>query len=273
MFRYFLKCVLLFGVALNTSYSFNIGVISSGFPVLEISDNDTFMKRAISAMAEIPEGMKDAMHGIKMGVSSDICDNAKDGLEIDWDGSAVNYTCYHPKSRFPVLESIEAVEECTLAEKFYAKHVCLNEKIYYEDVIPTYGNHRPLWPVYGEYTFVPPQRWLHNLEHGAVVMLYHPCAEPLEIKKLKKIVKGCLRRHIITPYIHLSAEKPLALVAWGCKLQMNHVDEDIVKKFITTRALHGPEGMVAKQGQYRYKLLEIASPPKGSNYRDIKLCP
>lgn len=26
--------------------------------------------------------------------------------------------------------------------------------------------HRPLWPVYGEYLFVPPQRWLHSVEHG-----------------------------------------------------------------------------------------------------------
>lgn len=41
------------------------------------SDNDNFMKRAVSAMGDIPESMKDAMHGIKMGVSSDICDNAK----------------------------------------------------------------------------------------------------------------------------------------------------------------------------------------------------
>lgn len=35
------------------------------------------MKRAVSAMGAIPDQMKDAVHGIKMGVSSDICDNAK----------------------------------------------------------------------------------------------------------------------------------------------------------------------------------------------------
>ena len=40
------------------------------------------MKRAVSAINEVPEEMKDAVHGIKMGVSSDICDNAKVNLYI-----------------------------------------------------------------------------------------------------------------------------------------------------------------------------------------------
>lgn len=26
------------------------------------------------------------------------------------------------------------------------------------------GTHRPLWPAYGEYVYVPKQRWLHSLE-------------------------------------------------------------------------------------------------------------
>jgi len=26
------------------------------------------------------------------------------------------------------------------------------------------GPHRPLWPKYGEYAYVPPQRWLHSIE-------------------------------------------------------------------------------------------------------------
>lgn len=69
------------------------------------------------------------------------------------------------------------------------------------------GPHRPLWPRYGEYTFVPKQRWLHSLEHGAVVMLYHPCANNDEINTLKKLVKKCLYRHIITPYNLLDPDR------------------------------------------------------------------
>ncbi|KAK3084452.1 hypothetical protein FSP39_013766 [Pinctada imbricata] len=31
------------------------------------------------------------------------------------------------------------------------------------------GPHRPLWPVYGEYLYLPPQRWVHSLEPYALV--------------------------------------------------------------------------------------------------------
>jgi len=30
-------------------------------------------------------------------------------------------------------------------------------------------------------------------------MLYHPCAHPSEVNKLKSIVKNCVGKHIITP--------------------------------------------------------------------------
>lgn len=38
-------------------------------------------------------------------------------------------------------------------------------------------------------------------------MLYHPCANPLEVKRLKSLIKGCLRRHIITPYNLLEEDR------------------------------------------------------------------
>lgn len=42
----------------------------------------------------------------------------------------------------------------------------MDTTISYPEKIPTFGDHRPLWPIFGEYKFVPPQRWLHNIEHG-----------------------------------------------------------------------------------------------------------
>ena len=41
--------------------------------------------------------------------------------------------------------------------------------------------------------FVPAQRWLHNIEHGAIVMLYHPCTHHTLVEKLRGLVKGCIR--------------------------------------------------------------------------------
>lgn len=52
-------------------------------------------------------------------------------------------------------------------------------------------NPRLRWPLPGR--FVPAQRWLHNIEHGAIVMLYHPCTHHTLVEKLRALVKGCIR--------------------------------------------------------------------------------
>ena len=67
------------------------------------------------------------------------------------------------------------------------------------------------------FSYLPPQRWIHNLEHGAIVLLYHPCAaDSSSLTRLRIIVSGCLRRHIITPSRRVSLQRPFALVSWGC---------------------------------------------------------
>lgn len=123
------------------------------------------------------------------------------------------------------------------------------------------------------FRFVPPQRWLHNVEHGAVVMLYHPCTHHSIIEELRALVKGCIRKHIITPYARLSEKEPLALVAWGCRMTMSYIDAPAVIEFIRSKGLKGPEGDYAKQGQYTYALLNAAEPPPGSDVNDKILCP
>ncbi|CAB0038831.1 unnamed protein product [Trichogramma brassicae] len=173
-----------------------------------------------------------------------------------------------------------------------AAHKCMTEKIEYVDDIPLYGTHRPIWPVYGEYKYLPVQRWLHSLEHGAIVMLYHPCANKMEVEKLKKIVKGCLRRHIITPYNLLDDDRvscikfffkfsmqfihefffiqPLALLSWGCRLTMAHVNKNIVTQFIREKALHAPENQVYEDGEFEDQLLEKAKVI--STREDTQIC-
>ena len=55
--------------------------------------------------------------------------------------------------------------------------------------------------------YVPPQRWLHNIEHGSVVMLYHPCAHHTLVDELRAIVKGCIRKRVITPYSGVTEQR------------------------------------------------------------------
>ncbi len=38
-------------------------------------------------------------------------------------------------------------------------------------------------------------------------------------------------------------------------------------------ALHGPEGHVAKEGQYEFHMTELAVAPEGSDFNDSRLCP
>ncbi|CAH0555019.1 unnamed protein product [Brassicogethes aeneus] len=215
----------------------------------------------------------DPNHGVVMGVSDPNCDDAKTNLTIDWLDNAENYTCLEDKHLFaPSYDIRPELSTDHIPLKYSAPHYCMNEAIPYNTIIPTFGPHRPLWAKYGEYKFVPRQRWIHNLEHGTIVMLYHPCANQEEVKLLKSIVKSCLYRHVITPYNLLSTTRPLALVTWGQRLEMSKVATEVAIDFIKEHALKGPE-QTSRDGQYDYLLLEHAEVPAGSNINDTLLCP
>ncbi|XP_023712486.1 uncharacterized protein LOC111867147 isoform X3 [Cryptotermes secundus] len=213
----------------------------------------------------------DREHAVRMGVVTTECDDAKTNLTLDWDYSPGDYTCYSYNRRYLPNARIKPILECENIPKYYsARHECMNKSIHYQSAVPTYGTHRPLWPRYGEYKFVPRQRWVHNLEHGAVVMLYHPCANQLEVNRLRHLVTNCLRRHIITPLALLDEERPLALVTWGCRLTMSSVQPSIVKNFIKQHGLQGPE-KVSRDGQYD---LGLKDPAKIiTDIDDSVLCP
>lgn len=104
-------------------------------------------------------------------------------------------------------------------------------------------------------------------------MLYHPCTHPLQVSRLRSLVTTCIRKHVITPYTHLSKDRPLALVTWGCKLVMNQFDDTSVVQFIRRTAMKSPEAHVYKNGQYDKYLIVKAEPVFGSDIKDSNLCP
>jgi Protein of unknown function (DUF3105) len=83
-------------------------------------------------------------------------------------------------------------------------------------------------------------------------------------------VRGCLRRHIITPYEHLSSERPFALAAWGTSLEMSVIDTQLIVAFIKNFAKTGPE-KTSRDGQYKVELLEPAKIITDAD--DFALCP
>ncbi|XP_011874122.1 PREDICTED: uncharacterized protein LOC105565485 [Vollenhovia emeryi] len=215
------------------------------------------------------ESVMEFPHEMYMGHVSPDCDDAKTNLSIDWDHTPAEYTCYG--HNIEPSHIIRPRIYCENIPKMYkAAHKCMNQRIEYDDDIPLYGPHRPLWPVYGEYEFLPKQRWLHSLEHGAIVMLYHPCANPLEVERLKSLVKKCLWRHVITPYSYLDARRPLALLSWGCRLTMSYSDPTVVNYFIRKKAIHGPERN-GNDGQFADGLLSRSNIV--TDRVDSMLCP
>lgn len=217
-------------------------------------------------------------HGmVQMGVPDDQCDNAKWNLMLDWDyTSDYEYRCQPSEELIPVTKTTPQLSCLSKEDIPQPIHQCMTTSIRYTDLPPRGGFHRPLWPVYGEYLYVPPQRWIHSLEHGAVVFLYHPCADQEEVRRLKKIARRCLRRHIITPYRKLPLDQPLALVTYGCKLTMSYINDETVVQFIKENAKNptrAPEYQAWQDGQYSFYLIKPAEVVPGSNVKDSNLCP
>lgn len=228
-----------------------------------------------TASAQTQNQTKDEHGRILMGAQNAECDDAKTNLTIDFDPYDIRhasvYLCLDNRKDYRGDYNMEPlITLYDVPAAYVAMHKCMNTSIEYQESIPTYGTHRPLWPRYGEYKYVPTQRWLHNSEHGAIIALYHPCANKHQIEELKTIVKSCLYRHIITPSLLPSKDRPFAIVAWGVLLEFSVLHRDIVESFIRQYALKGPE-KTARDGQYDHLLLESAQVV--STVNDDVLCP
>ena len=143
----------------------------------------------------------------------------------------------------PSLESCEPFEG-EFSPSIGATHVP-EERIIYEQLPPTSGPHRPQWGRWGEYSWIPPERWLHNLEHGGVAFLYHPCAPTEVIEALQSYVRayetedGSDFRWILTPYEDMAT--PVAVVAWEWRALLSCFDEEAVNDFVARVYRQAPE--------------------------------
>lgn len=149
-----------------------------------------------------------------------------------------------------------------------SKIICMDTKIVYNQSIPNSGPHRLFRAVYGEYEYCPPHRWLHNLKHGGIAFLYHPCVDPLLRDQLVLLARSCLPDHILTPHTGLTQKWPLALVAWGTTLQMARVELDEAVAWLRRYTTQGRPDRLRNDESYRYLLKHQAAPIP---YRDV--CP
>ncbi|HRE88776.1 MAG TPA: DUF3105 domain-containing protein [Myxococcota bacterium] len=146
--------------------------------------------------------------------------------------------------RTPGTCAIGAVEN--LASRG-AQHINVPTPLSYEDDPPSSGNHRPFWAKWGEYDYLAPQVWLHNLEHGGIAFLYDPCAPSELVDALRVFAQsqpeddGGAFRWILTPYPDLPT--PVAAVAWTWTWQAECVDVESLEDFVVEHYRQAPEDL------------------------------
>ncbi len=132
-------------------------------------------------------------------------------------------------------------------------HIAFPQPIEYTDHPPSSGPHRGHWAVWGEYDFLPPQNWVHNLEHGGVAFLYHPCAPAAVVDYLRALAQtrpaddGGPFRWVLTPYPDLPSA--IAVVAWEHTYTAECVSAPEISAFIDANYRQAPED-IATDGSY-----------------------
>jgi hypothetical protein len=131
-----------------------------------------------------------------------------------------------------------------------ANHVPDGSHVDYEANPPASGNHWPQWAEpWGAYPGgLPRERWLHNLEHGGVVLLYNcpsgcddVVAELTALRSATPPDRFGLQRLLIVPDRELPTK--VAAVAWLWRWQGDRVDAATLRCFIDARYDHAPESI------------------------------
>jgi hypothetical protein len=165
------------------------------------------------------------------------------------DTDMVDFTC-QDSSWAPAACEAGTVAETTGAS---GTHTDEPEVIEYDDVPASAGPHRGVWGLWGEYEFMPPQRYIHNLEHGGVALLYNPCAPAEVVDSLREFARarpdddGGEFRWILTPYPGLPTT--VAVAAWESVYSSHCVDTDEITAFVDTEYRTAPED-VPRDGSY-----------------------
>ncbi len=122
-------------------------------------------------------------------------------------------------------------------------HVDTGTRVTYRNNPPASGMH---WPDDAEPMFydipIPPEQWVHNLEHGHIVILYD-CSGLCDPNLLASLQQFAAEypRVLVTPYAGLPRPATLAVVAWNWQMFLDHFDEDAIAGFYQRHFDHGLE--------------------------------
>ncbi|HEX9105291.1 MAG TPA: DUF3105 domain-containing protein, partial [Polyangia bacterium] len=131
-----------------------------------------------------------------------------------------------------------------------AQHIAEPTPIMYTANPPASGPHWPMWQEpWGPYPDgLPRERWVHNLEHGGIVLAYNcpsGCADVVgELTTIRDATppdRFNLQRFLIVP----DAQMPhrVAAIAWGWRWQAEAVDMSGIRCFVNARYDRAPESI------------------------------
>jgi hypothetical protein len=146
-----------------------------------------------------------------------------------------------------------------------AAHVPVCTRVDYETNPPSGGNHWGVWAAFKAYASpVPRESYVHDMEHGAVVLLYRcdsSAACPEVVKELEDVRAGvtsdslCVAspggvnaRIVLTPDPML--DTPVAAAAWGATYTATCLDKASLANFIADVYGKGPEATCASGKDY-----------------------
>ena len=112
---------------------------------------------------------------------------------------------------------------------------------------PVGGPHNPTWMNAGVYTKpVPPERAVHNLEHGAVWITYRPDLAKSQVNQLVALFQkqsmipepqdgGLSNRYMdLTPWSSNDLPAPIVISSWGFQLRVQSASDPRLQQFIDT---------------------------------------
>ncbi len=128
-----------------------------------------------------------------------------------------------------------------------ADHVPEGTNIAYRSYPPASGPHYGRTASYGVHTEeVPEGYWVHDLEHGAIVVLYNcPDGCPDLVDQLRELYNTAPNgkygkvKMVVAPYSRMDSR--LALLAWGWREKLQEFDRERILRFYRAHVDRGPE--------------------------------
>jgi hypothetical protein len=125
----------------------------------------------------------------------------------------------------------------------------VTDTVDYEDHPPASGNHNACWASWGVHSdVVPPENWVHNLEHGAVVYLWN-CPDGCdEDRSALETFAATLppARIVVTEYDDMDWQ--FAAVSWQNRLLLNCLDLAEMSRFFDEHVGQAPENSMDPPG-------------------------